>query len=426
MRERWKEGFAQDQQQEEAFSRVAEAYRGERQAMQDAGRAEAEVLIERRKRALVDQRFREESARLSGEIEAISQRKVDPNGAFGGSTLAQIASIIAQGMGAYGASLGGGPNYASQLVQSAIDRDIASQREQIERGVNAANTALGRLEARYGLDRAESAEALRSAQLAAAEGRARQSAAAAAPGTARANAALIEAEIAKARQESTLRLAELTRGRVTTQEAMAAPQAGTRGGMRMETESERAARLKGELGNIKLTKELLGSDGGSPDERSARLREKTASMERRVTMDDGSFSWATTKERADKAQAQIDGTREFQANVRRMRELLGKTGSSAGDIKAEYNSLVARNTLLAKNIEDLGAITEADQSMTRPITGDSGNDFLAFKSQTLTSLDGALQHIDFRARSAMKQLFADPDATRAIEPTEGAIGIKRQ
>lgn len=426
MHERWKEGFAQERQQEEAFSRVAEAYRGERQAMQDAGRAEAEVLIERRKRANLDQRFREEQARLSAEVEAISNRKVDPNGAFHGSTFAQIASIIAQGMGAYGASLGGGPNFASQLIQSAIDRDIASQKDQIERGVNRASTALGRLEARYGMDRTEAAEALRTAQLAAAEARARQSAAAAAPGVARQNAALIEAEIAKQRQESTLRLAELTRGRVTTQEAMAAPQAGTRGGMRMETDAERTARLKGELGNIKEIKGLLGAEGGTPEERGVALREKSAAMERRVTLEDGSFAWATTKERADKAQAQIDGTKEFRRNVERMRELLDKTGSSAGDIKAEYNSLVARNTFLAKNIEDLGAITESDQAMTRPITGDSGNDFLSFKSQTLTSLAGALQHVDFRARSAMKQVFRDSEATVPVERTEGALGIKRQ
>lgn len=426
MHERWKEGFAQERQQEEAFSRVAEAYRGERQAMQDAGRAEAEVLIERRKRANLDQRFREEQARLSAEVEAISNRKVDPNGAFHGSTFAQIASIIAQGMGAYGASLGGGPNFASQLIQSAIDRDIASQKDQIERGVNRASTALGRLEARYGMDRTEAAEALRTAQLAAAEARARQSAAAAAPGAARQNAALIEAEIAKQRQESTLRLAELTRGRVTTQEAMAAPRAGTRGGMRMETDAERTARLKGELGNIKEIKELLGSEGGTPAERSARLAERKENMERRVTLSDGSFAWATTKDRADEAIKAARSVATFKSNIRQMIEILEKSGSSMGDLAAKYEGFVASNLTEIKNFKKLGALTQADATISVPLSGEGGNEWNSIKSQTIAKLKVALQDADKVERDSMSDLFQDPDVSIPIQPAEGALGIKRQ
>lgn len=91
--------------------------------------------------------------------------KVDPNRMFHGplGSFKLIGSAIAQALGAYGATLGRTQNFAQQIVQSAIDRDIAAQQETIRiRGMDADN-ALARLTRKLGNQKAAEA-VLRSSQ----------------------------------------------------------------------------------------------------------------------------------------------------------------------------------------------------------------------------------------------------------------------
>mgnify|MGYP001565290623 CR=1 FL=1 len=59
----------------------------------------------------------------------LADAQVDPDRWMGQKgTGGQIAAAIAMGLGALGSSLGGGPNYAMQIIQSSIDRDIDAQK----------------------------------------------------------------------------------------------------------------------------------------------------------------------------------------------------------------------------------------------------------------------------------------------------------
>lgn len=57
--------------------------------------------------------------------------KIDPDRVFGGSAAAQITAAISMALGAFGATLGRTPNFAAQIIDKAIDRDIDAQKATI-------------------------------------------------------------------------------------------------------------------------------------------------------------------------------------------------------------------------------------------------------------------------------------------------------
>jgi hypothetical protein len=65
-------------------------------------------------------------------------------------TWAVIGAAIAQGLGAYAATIRGGPNYAQQIIQGAIDRDIESQRMEYLRDRDERANLVGELTAATG------------------------------------------------------------------------------------------------------------------------------------------------------------------------------------------------------------------------------------------------------------------------------------
>jgi len=83
------------------------------------------------KQAKIDQTLADLDARSS----AVANAKVDPSafwgeGAQGG--LARVLGAIAVGLGQYSSSRTGGPNAALNIINSAIDKNIAAQRDNIE------------------------------------------------------------------------------------------------------------------------------------------------------------------------------------------------------------------------------------------------------------------------------------------------------
>lgn len=96
--------------------------------------------------AMIAEKQREETARLLAKQEAARQEverreatarqaeeeykqaKVDPNAFFEGSTGKQIAAALLAGAGAFAATVTGGRNYAGEIIDKAIERDIEAQK----------------------------------------------------------------------------------------------------------------------------------------------------------------------------------------------------------------------------------------------------------------------------------------------------------
>lgn len=152
-------------QQEQAVAEQAYYLSEEENAGREAMLAETRkagaraALQERDNRIAADEMsFRQlRAARANGQI--------DPNRIFKGEagTLMTIGAILAQGIGAYAATLGGGPNFAQQIIQGAIDRDVAAQKDAFDRMGDEADNMYRDLVREYG-DRDQAEAALRSLQ----------------------------------------------------------------------------------------------------------------------------------------------------------------------------------------------------------------------------------------------------------------------
>lgn len=68
---------------------------------------------------------------------------------FKGKPGARLGAAISAGLGAFGAALTHTPNFALDIINKSIDDSIMSQRDRINRGVNAAQTDLARIRDKY-------------------------------------------------------------------------------------------------------------------------------------------------------------------------------------------------------------------------------------------------------------------------------------
>lgn len=127
---------------------------------QGAQKAEQERYVAEQ-RSLVQ---KAEDRRQAAEAD-YSASRVDPNRMFAGDTgtLRAIGAALAQAAGAFGAALSGTPNFAAQIVQAAIDRDVQAQRDEIRVKGDTADNALRDLMAR-GMKLDEATNALRGMQ----------------------------------------------------------------------------------------------------------------------------------------------------------------------------------------------------------------------------------------------------------------------
>ncbi len=403
---------------------IASAEERRADAVERAFQARLRVDDEQDKRRMIDEAWNSKRAQLQGEIDAVTNQKVDPQRLFSGAAGAVngIIGALSVGLGAFGATLSGGPNYAEQAIDAAIQRDIDAQEDQIHRLGAKANNAMADMMRQYDLSVEESREAVKQAQLQFAQATA-DKLAATGPEQARLQADQFKSGLLEKQLASQAALAETYKGRQSRQYAMVDPQRAIAGGRRQLTAKEiiEAAKAGQEYNRA------LGIEGAdtSPEAINSKLKRQTDVLERRVTLDNGGFAWATSKERADKAQGQIDATAQYKKNVTRQREILNKTGDSIDpEMRDEYNTLAAANTALQKQIEDLGAITSADQELVAPLTGVGGQDLARFKAGVLAASKVAEQHADFRFRSAQKQLFSEPEAQNLVQKTEAGLGIK--
>jgi len=110
--------------------------------------------------------YRAQRAALQRELDDYDKNaKVDPGRYMRDPTgLGTIGMAIAQAMGAWASVQSGAPNFAMEIVQRNIDRDIAAQRDEIQNGRISRNNKLGRFMEDFGYDVSQAEAALRIAQ----------------------------------------------------------------------------------------------------------------------------------------------------------------------------------------------------------------------------------------------------------------------
>jgi hypothetical protein len=119
--------------QEEALAAERAGLTGEQQQAQ----AEADVAIEEEQ--LARERVKQQRAALEetqtkyrGAQDALDNTKLDVDAAYGGAA-GRIFAGLAVALGAFGAAQTGGPNYALQIVNDRIGRELDAQRSEIEK-----------------------------------------------------------------------------------------------------------------------------------------------------------------------------------------------------------------------------------------------------------------------------------------------------
>lgn len=81
-----------------------------------------------------EQAFNDTQAEFQSTIQKMQEAKIDPDRIYGGSTGKRVLAGIAIAMGAMGRALtGGSTNAALQIINNAIDRDIAAQEKEIQK-----------------------------------------------------------------------------------------------------------------------------------------------------------------------------------------------------------------------------------------------------------------------------------------------------
>lgn len=137
------EYFKQLKQSQDSFNRVIDLHT-------EAAQEENQILGTQAKADLVQaQADQQEQARLDQQAEArynsaytsqmqaaddVRASKIDPNHYWAErGTANQIGSALAIGLGAFGAAMNHGPNYAMQIIDNAINRDMMGQEAEMKK-----------------------------------------------------------------------------------------------------------------------------------------------------------------------------------------------------------------------------------------------------------------------------------------------------
>lgn len=168
---------------EEFYKSRSNAQLGERQFAQLAANAEQELANEHARQVqLMEQREAERQQDIGSRMQAfdesirrVADQRIDPEGFFGGDFGRRLGAGIVVALGQLGAAMGGGENAALGIINGAIERNIAAQRDNLQNqreGVRMEGQALSQYQRLLGDERAAE-EAARAAHYAAVLGRVR-------------------------------------------------------------------------------------------------------------------------------------------------------------------------------------------------------------------------------------------------------------
>lgn len=223
------------------------------------------------KRAAVEDTWNTTNAHLQKERDAVAEQRVDPQRLFKGDAggYNRIMSAIAVGLGAFGAAISKTPNYALDIVNNAVQRDIDSQTDQIHRRGAAAQNAITDFQKNYGLTLDEARSAVKATQLRYAASMADMNAARIGTADAKQTAAVLKANFLAKASEDEANLMEKFKGRTATSYAMAEPRAATQG--YYSEPDYKTVKGKAEAG--KAINESVPRPKGDAAERNADLQE---------------------------------------------------------------------------------------------------------------------------------------------------------
>lgn len=119
--------LAKAQEAEQAVARERETLAG--QQAEAARVAEEDAAIERQTRRLAAE---DAAKKLDAAQKTLDETKIDVDKAYGGAA-GRIFAGLAVALGSFGASLTGGPNYAMQIVNDRINRELDAQRTELDK-----------------------------------------------------------------------------------------------------------------------------------------------------------------------------------------------------------------------------------------------------------------------------------------------------
>ena len=186
----------------------------------------------------------------------VRSAKIDSSRLFSGvgGTLRGIGAAIAGAAGAFGAGLARTPNYAMDLINRTIDRDVADQQAELAKKQDSANNAMKQwLNSGATLEQAKAAT--KASQLEFARAELGKIAAINKSEAVQANARALDAELQKslAQELERYRIESLGKRTAEVSSRMAQPQAGSRGGDMPLTLEQQAS-----LGGLEKTKAEIG------------------------------------------------------------------------------------------------------------------------------------------------------------------------
>ena len=135
----------------QAEANLAQAQEAERVAAAERARlageqseaarvAEEDAAIERQTRRVAAE---DAAKKLEAAQKTLDETKIDVDKAYGGAA-GRIFAGLAVALGSFGASMTGGPNYAMQIVNDRINREIDAQRSELDKAKGKVSE-LGRL-----------------------------------------------------------------------------------------------------------------------------------------------------------------------------------------------------------------------------------------------------------------------------------------
>jgi hypothetical protein len=380
---------------QQAAGLAAQAEAAQREADQ-----QAQIIAQQEQRRAAaqkdyDTRLRALQSKGDALYQNILDKKVDPRRMWGEmSTGRKVTASIGMILGGIGAGLTGGPNYAVQIIERAIERDVEAQKTEIEKGQNLLAHNLRQtddLRLAHQLTRADLLDST-AAQL-------QRAAASFAGDKAKANA---EAAIGSLRAEAAKERQQVA--------ATAMQMAAQRELLPLQVEGAKRAVLLQRAQQEALAS-LFKGVGAPLDPRASTLLPDEI-RERIIYLPGGNATLATTKEGAKKVRDQVQGYQEITAAVADMRRLRGEQGRSWVPFTAER---AEGQSMRRKMIGSLrlavvgpGAMSESELKILENLIPEPGERFL-----TDSAFEAKLRQIEQKAYDGMWAGLSAETGTRA-------------
>lgn len=209
---------------------------------------------------------RRDMQQLDQSLADVKAYKVEPNRMFHGAlgTARLIGSAVAAGLGALGAGLARTPNFAMDLINRGIDRDVAAQESELATKKENANNALRQWTA-SGASLEQAKAAVKASQLEHAKAQVAQIAAVNKSQQVQAGAQALMADLDKslAQELERYRIDSLGKRTAEVSARMAQPQAGSAGGLRPLTLDQQKSLIgiEGEKATINKTNAQAAASG---------------------------------------------------------------------------------------------------------------------------------------------------------------------